>query len=114
MGTDVTVELAEHLLADTLKKSKTPIVMVRDMCEKLGVSYDAVCGAGRNRALVLSRGIMMTVLHGATKLSLAEIGGYVGGRDHATVMYALKQIEKQAATDLVLNAQIKELIAEYK
>ena len=114
MGTDVTVELAEHLLADTLKKSKTPIVMVRDMCEKLGVSYDAICGAGRNRALVLSRGIMMTVLHGATKLSLAEIGGYVGGRDHATVMYALKQIEKQSATDLVLNAQIKELIAEYK
>ena len=114
MGTDVTVELAEHLLADTLKKSKTPIVMVRDMCEKLGVSYDAICGTGRNRALVLSRGIMMTVLHGATKLSLAEIGGYVGGRDHATVMYALKQIEKQAATDLVLNAQIKELIAEYK
>ena len=88
--------------------------MVHDMCDKLGVSYDAVCGAGRNRALVMARGIMMTVLHGATKLSLNEIGNYVGDRDHATVMYALKQIAKQAATDLVLNAQINELIAEYK
>lgn len=114
MNADITVELAEHLLADTLKKSKTPIAMVHDMCDKLGVSYDAVCGAGRNRALVMARGIMMTVLHGATKLSLAEIGNYVGDRDHATVMYALKQIAKQAATDLVLNAQINELIAEYK
>ena len=114
MNAEITMDVAEHLLADTLKKSKTPIVMVRDMCSTLGVSYDAVCGGGRNRALVLARMIMMVVLHGATKLSLAEIGNYVGGRDHATVMYALKQIEKTAASDLVLAAQIKDMIAEYK
>jgi chromosomal replication initiator protein len=114
MNTEITMDVAEHLLADALKKSKSPIVMVKSMCEKLGVSYDAVCGAGRNRALVLARQIMMAVLHGATKLSLSEIGNYVGGRDHATVMYAIKQIEKQSATDLVLNAQINELVAEYK
>ena len=114
MNAEITMDVAEHLLADALKKSKSPIVMVKSMCEKLGVSYDAVCGAGRNRALVLARQIMMAVLHGATKLSLSEIGNYVGGRDHATVMYAIKQIEKQSATDLVLNAQINELVAEYK
>lgn len=114
MGRSVTVDIAERLLSDTLKTSKTPIVMVRDMCDKLGVSYDAVCGSGRNRALVLARMIMMRVLHNVTKLSLAEIGGYVGGRDHASVMYALKQIEKLAQTDLVLSAQINDMIAEYK
>ena len=114
MNTTMTMDVAERLLADTLKKSKTPIAMVRDMCDKLGVSYDAVCGSGRNRSLVLARMVMMAVLKGATKLSLTEIGGYVGGRDHATVMYALKQIEKQLATDLVLNAQINDMIAEYK
>ena len=114
MDTDITLDVAERILADTLKKSKTPIAMVRDMCDKLGVSYDAICGAGRNRSLVLARQIMMVVLHGATKLSLAEIGRYVGGRDHATVMYAIRQIEKQSASDLVLSAQINEMIAEYK
>ena len=114
MNMDVTMDVAERLLADTLKKTKTPIAMVREMCGTLGVSYDAVCGSGRNRALVMARMIMMAVLHGATKLSLAEIGQYVGGRDHATVMYGLKQIEKQSASDLVLSAQINEMIAEYK
>ena len=114
MNTDITIDVAERLLADTLKKSKTPIAMVQDMCDKLGVSYDAVCGAGRNRALVLARQVMMAVLHGATKLSLSDIGQYVGGRDHATVMYGLRQIEKTAASDLVLSAQINELVAEYK
>ncbi len=114
MGTSVNMEIANHLLADTIEKSRTPIAMVRDMCEKLGVSYDAVCGRGRGRGLVLARQIMMTVLKNATKLSLAEIGTLVGGRDHATVLYAINQIEKNKQSDLVLAAQISQLIAECK
>jgi len=47
-------------------------------------------------------------------LSLSEIGNFVGGRDHATVLYAIKQIEKQKANDLVLAAQIQQLVAECK
>lgn len=114
MGTAVDMDVASRLLADTLKAVKTPVAMVRDMCEKLGVSYDAVCGTGRSRSLVLARQIMMVVLKGATQLSLSEIGNFVGGRDHATVLYAIKQIEKQQASDLVLAAQIQQLIAECK
>ena len=114
MGSDVNMEIAQRLLADCLTTSKTPVVMVREMCEKLGVSYDAVCGAGRSRALVLARQTMMVVLKQATQLSLSEIGNFVGGRDHATVLYAIKQIEKQLASDLVLSAQIQQLVSEYK
>ncbi len=114
MGADVDMNVAQRLLSDTLQKSKTPSVMVREMCEKLAVSYDAVCGAGRSRSLVLARQIMMVVLKNATSLSLNEIGNFVGGRDHATVLYAIKQIEKQQASDLVLSAQIQQLINECK
>ena len=57
---------------------------------------------------------MMAVLKEATQLSLAEIGNFVGGRDHATVLYAIKQIEKQKANDLVLAAQIQQLVNECK
>ena len=112
MGASVDMDVAARLLSDTLERAKTPLAMVKNMCEKLGVSYDAVCGAGRSRNLVLARQTMMAVLKGATGLSLSEIGNYVGGRDHATVLYAIKQIEKQKATDLVLSAQINQLIAE--
>ena len=106
--------IIEKLLADTLKKSKSPIAMVRSMCEKLGVSYDAVCGNGRSRALVLARQMMMVVLKNVTGMSLCEIGSYVGGRDHATVMYAIERIEKLKDNDLVMSAQIAQLIEEYK
>lgn len=112
MGATVDMDVAQRLLADTLEKSKTPIAMVKSMCEKLGVSYDAVCGAGRSRSLVLARQTMMAVLKQATDMSLTEIGRMVGDRDHATVLYAISQIEKLKKTDLVLSAQISQLIAE--
>ena len=114
MGKTVDEDAIERLLADTLKKSKSPIVMVKSMCEKLGVTYEAVCGNGRCRALVLARQMMMSVLKSVSGLSLAEIGQYVGGRDHATVMYGLERIEKLKATDLILSAQLTEMIDEYK
>lgn len=114
MGETVNENVVEKLLADTLKKSKSPIVMVKSMCEKLGVSYDAVCGAGRVRSLVLARQMIMVVLKNVTNLSLSEIGEYVGGRDHATVMYAIDRIEKLSASDLVMSATISEMVDEYK
>ena len=114
MGATVDMDVASRLLADTLQAAKTPMAMVKDMCEKLGVSYDAVCGNGRSRSLVLARQTMMVVLKEATSLSLTEIGNFVGGRDHATVLYGIKQIEKQKASDLVLAAQIQQLVSECK
>lgn len=114
MGETVNAAIAEKLLSDTLTKSKSPILMVKSMCEKLGVSYDAVCGNGRARALVLARQMMMVVLKNVTTLSLAEIGSYVGGRDHATVMYGIDKIEKMQGGDLVMASQIAQMIEEYK
>ena len=57
---------------------------------------------------------MMVVLKTVTGMSLCEIGAYVGGRDHATVMYAIERIEKLKENDLVMSAQIAQLVEEYK
>lgn len=114
MGETINADIAEKILADTLTKSKSPILIVKSMCEKLGVSYDAICGNGRARALVLARQMMMVVLKNVTTLSLAEIGSYVGGRDHATVMYAIDRIDKMQGGDLVMASQIAQMIEEYK
>ena len=76
----------------------------------MGVTFDEVCGNSRARRLVRVRQIMMAVLKDVTNLSLTEIGNVCGGRDHATVVYALAQIEKQKANDLILGAEIDEMI----
>ena len=110
MGESVDMDVASRLLGDVLSKNKTPISMVKAMCEKMSLSYDEICGNSRARRLVRARQIMMAVLKDVTNLSLSEIGNVCGGRDHATVVYALSQIEKQKSCDLILNAEIDDMI----
>ena len=110
MGESVDMDVASRLLGDVLSKNKTPIAMVKAMCEKMSLSYDEICGNSRARRLVRARQIMMAALKDSTNLSLSEIGNVCGGRDHATVVYALSQIEKQKACDLILNAEIDDMI----
>ena len=110
MGERVDMDVAARLLADVLSKNKTPLMMAKSMCEKMCVSYDEVCGSSRARRLVRARQIMMYVLKTVTNLSLTEIGNVCGGRDHATVVYALSQIENQKMSDLILNAEIDDLV----
>ena len=52
----------------------------------------------------------MAAMKAATKLSLTEIGMACGGRDHATVLYAIAQVEKLKSTDLMVAAQIDQMI----
>ena len=110
MGEHVNMDVAGRLLGDMLSKNKTPIAMVKSMCEKMGIAFDEICGNSRTRRLTRARQIMMAALKGATNLSLTEIGNVCGGRDHASVVYALNQIEKQKTTDLILNAEINDMI----
>lgn len=114
MGERVTANIAERLLSDTVRRARTPVQMVKSMCDKLGVSYDAVCGAGRCRTIVRARMIMMSALKSGTKLSLSDIGNLVGGRDHASVLYAINTLEKLKKTDLILGAQLMQMIEECK
>ena len=109
MGEKVTIDVANKILSDVLQQNKTPIAMVRAMSVKLGVSFDAVCSSSRVRGLVRARQIMMAALKQSTTLSLSEIGTIIGGRDHASVLYAIKQIEIAKSSDLMLGAEIAEM-----
>jgi len=110
MGERVDMDVAARLLGDTLAKNKTPIAMVKSMCEKMCISYDEICGNSRARRLVRARQVMMAALKSATNLSLTEIGNVCGGRDHATVVYALSQIDLQKTSDLILSAELDDMI----
>ena len=108
-GGEVNLDAAERLLADSLVAQKTPLSRARDMAAALGVSYDDVASPSRVRGIVRARQIIMAALKATTNLSLSEIGRILGGRDHATVLYGLAQIEKQKQTDLILSAEIEQL-----
>lgn len=56
-------------------------------------------GKRRQRSIALPRQLCMFLARRHTRFSLEEIGGHFGGRDHTTVMHAVKTIEARRDTD---------------
>ena len=68
----------------------------------------------RQRSIALPRQVCMFFARKHTRFSLEEIGGYFGGRDHTTVMHAVRTVEERIETDAqfardvaVLDSQVK-------
>jgi hypothetical protein len=63
----------------------------------------------RREYIVLPRQVVMYVARQLTKYSLPEIGRYLGGRDHTTVLYGLRKVTRLVADDPILAAKIDEI-----
>lgn len=112
MGEKITIKVAERLLSDFLGNIKTPVSIAKEICKKLSVSFENICSNSRNSRLVHARQIIMSILKEKTDLSLAEIGKLLGNRTHATVLYAISQIEKLKSSDLIIGSEIEQIIKE--
>jgi chromosomal replication initiator protein len=63
--------------------------------------------ARRARAVARPRQVAMYLTKQLTPRSLPEIGRKFGGRDHTTVMHAIRRIEELRAVDAALNDDIE-------
>jgi chromosomal replication initiator protein len=63
----------------------------------------------RQRALTLPRQLAMFLCRQLTKSSFPEIGDKFGGKDHTTVMHAVKKIEAERKKDLDLKAHLESI-----
>jgi chromosomal replication initiator protein len=63
----------------------------------------------RQRSVALPRQVCMALARKHTRLSLEEIGGHFGNRDHTTVMHAIKTIDARRTQDNEFAAVFKAL-----
>ena len=61
----------------------------------------------RNRSLARPRQLSMSLAKELTTHSLPEIGDAFGGRDHTTVMHAVKKIEELKLSDVNFNEDLE-------
>ena len=85
------------------------------VCEHFGIHIYKVRGPRRPQTLARVRAVAAYVLRHATAMSYPEIGMMLGGRDHSTMIYACRRIERALAVDSVLKwdlLQIAQTLAE--
>jgi len=74
------------------KKSVSIEAILHAVSDRFNVSISQLQSKSRTRSLTLPRQITMYLSRKLTNMSLTEIGGFLGGRDHSTVIHADEKI----------------------
>lgn len=73
------------------------------------ISYEELVNKSRQREIVRPRQITMYLLRSELNASYPGIGGWLGGRDHTTVLHAYEKIHKELEINEKLKDEIKVL-----
>jgi chromosomal replication initiator protein len=114
----VDLALAELVLKDLISDEQGPqitaAIIMAATAEYFSVTMEELQGSNRSRTLVNARQIAMYLCRELTELSLPRIGASFGGKDHTTVMHAVKKITGLMSERRATYTQVTELTARIK
>lgn len=114
-GQPVTLALAEAQLTDILSANRKRITIdeiQRTVCQFYRLDRIEMASKRRNRAVVRPRQIAMYLAKMLTPRSYPEIGRKFGGRDHSTVIHAVKLIEDLRVRDADMDSDVRTLLQQ--
>ena len=113
LGNEADEATVTRAMQDILKRSNeyipTPDNILDYISKYYGIEKEVICGQQRVKDAVAARQIAMYLIRSITNLSAVEIGKIFDNRDHSTVLYSLKQVEKQMKKDAAFAETVKEI-----
>jgi len=109
-GRDIDIAFVEEVLANVLRANQRRISIDEiqtQVAEHYRIRKAEMTSARRAREVARPRQVAMYLSKQLTPKSLPDIGRRFGGRDHTTVIHAVRQIEKLRASDAELDADIR-------
>ena len=105
---------AQNAVRDILSDNQpTPVTVERIISEvgrTYGVSPQDIRSAKRSAQISSARQTSMYIVREITQMSMASIGQEFGGKDHATVVYAVQQVEKKMKQDMRYKETVEDII----
>lgn len=111
----INVATAQAAISDIINNSQPAPVTVDKIIEEVARTYgnvspDDIRSQKRNSNISEARQISMYIVREITDLSMVDIGQTFGGRDHSTVVYATRQVEKKIEKDPHTKAIVNDII----
>ncbi len=110
VGRDISLEATQDVLHDLLRAHDRRVTIEeiqKRVAEHFNVRVADMHSARRARAVARPRQVAMYLAKQLTSRSLPEIGRKFGGRDHTTVMHAVRKIEELRATDTSFSEDVE-------
>ena len=110
VGKEINIDLAQECLSDILRTSERKVTIeeiIRKVAEHYNLRMTDLISARRARVVARPRQIAMFLSKSLTSKSLPEIGRKFGGRDHTTVIHAVKKIEELKLVDVQVADEVE-------
>ena len=114
-GQPVTLALAQEQLSDILSANRRRITIdeiQRTVCQFYKLDRSEMASKRRARAIVRPRQVAMYLAKVLTPRSYPEIGRKFGGRDHSTVIHAVRLIEDLRTRDADMDGDVRTLLQQ--
>ncbi len=115
LGKTIDLDLAKEALGVNVIAigSKNNQPSMQTILDSVAQYYDVkmtdLLGKRRHKSVVLPRQVCMWLARRHTRYSLQEIGGYLGGRDHTTVLHAVRTVTARSEMDGCLRTDVEHL-----
>ena len=109
----VTLEMAEREMRDLIRPQEAKRVKIEDIQHVVARHYNVaradILSSRRTANVVRPRQIGMYLAKVMTLRSLPEIGRRFGGRDHTTILHAVRKMEAMVAKDPIFAGEMEDL-----
>ena len=110
VGREVSLEMAKECLSDIIRASEKKVTIdeiIRKVADHYKLRVNDILSARRSRNVARPRQVAMYLAKNLTAKSLPEIGRRFGGRDHTTVIHAVKKINELKASDPAIEEDVE-------
>ena len=113
-GGQPTISMAQSVIRDILNDDQPlPVTIdkiITEVANVYGVSADDMRSNKRSSVVSAARKIAIFIVREVTGMSLTDIGKEFGGRDHSTIVYAIKNVEDNIQKDESLKGLIDDIM----
>lgn len=94
-GRPISLDLTKKILEPHQPKlDNSPDAILDAVAQEYNITISELKGSRRTRRISVPRQMAMYLLRDVAQLSFPQIGEYLGGRDHTTIMHGATKIEK--------------------
>ncbi len=112
-NTLINLDLAKQAIGEPTGSTQSANPTIQEIIDAITGYYDVkltdLLSKRRHKSIALPRQIGMWLARKHTRFSLEEIGSYFGGRDHTTVMHAIRMIDSKREFDNTLDLDVTRL-----
>jgi chromosomal replication initiator protein len=107
------MDLTEDLISSNRQNKLTPQTIVKAIGDFFNIKPSEITGTCRKKTVIKPRQLAFYLLREDLNFSFTEIGNFLGGKNHSTVMYSHKKITQELQNNKFLQDQIKFIKEKY-